>query len=63
MPGGVAWFTGHQPVTPVIQTLRGLLTGTPSGHRAVLAVAWCLAIAATGYLIARTRYDRTRPVA
>ena len=46
---------------PIIQTLRGLLTGTPIGHDAVLAVVWCLAIAAAGYLWARARYDR-RPV-
>jgi ABC-2 type transport system permease protein len=46
MPAGVRWFAEHQPFTPVIQTLRGLLAGTPTGHDAVLAVAWCGLIAA-----------------
>jgi ABC-2 type transport system permease protein len=61
MPAGVRWFAEYQPFTPIIQTLRGLLTGTPIGHDAVLAVVWCVAIAAAGYLWARARYDR-RPV-
>ena len=31
MPAGVRWFAEHQPFTPVIETLRGLLTGARSG--------------------------------
>jgi ABC-2 type transport system permease protein len=58
MPVGVRWFAQNQPFTPIIETLRGLLTGTPIGSNAVLAVAWCVGIAAVGYLWARTRYDR-----
>ncbi len=58
MPAGVAWFAAHQPFTPVINTLRGLLTGTPIGNDAFLAVAWCAAISLTGYLWARSQYDR-----
>lgn len=57
MPAGVAWFAHNQPFTPVIDTLRGLLTGGPIGDGAILAVAWCIAIAALGYLWARSRYD------
>jgi ABC-2 type transport system permease protein len=58
MPAGLAWFAEHQPFTPIIETLRGLLTGTPIGSSGVLAVAWCAAIALTGYLWARARYER-----
>lgn len=58
MPAGVRWFAQEQPFTPIIETLRGLLTGTPIGHSAVLAVAWCAAITAAGYLGARTLYNR-----
>ncbi len=58
MPAGVRWFAAHQPFTPIIETLRGLLTGTPIGNNAVIAVAWCAAITAVGYLWARSRYDR-----
>ncbi len=58
MPAGVRWFAANQPFTPVIQTLRGLLTGTPIGPDAVLAVAWCAGITTVGYLWSRARYDR-----
>jgi ABC-2 type transport system permease protein len=61
MPAGVRWFAESQPFTPIIQTLRGLLTGTPSGHDAVLAVAWCVALAALGQLVARARFERDAP--
>jgi ABC-2 type transport system permease protein len=60
MPTGIAWFARNQPFTPIIQTLRGLLTGTPIGHEALLAVAWCAAISVLGYLWARSLYNRNR---
>ncbi len=59
MPGGVRWFAQNQPFTPIIETLRGLLTGTAIGHHAIAAGAWCVAIAAFGYLWARTQYNRS----
>lgn len=58
MPAGVAWFAEHQPFTSMITTLRGLLTGTPIGNSAILAVVWCVIITAVGYLWARARYNR-----
>jgi ABC-2 type transport system permease protein len=58
MPTGVRWFAAYQPFTPVIQTLRGLLTGYPIGTSAIAGLAWCAGIAAVGYLWARARYDR-----
>jgi ABC-2 type transport system permease protein len=58
MPAGVRWFAENQPFTPVIETLRGLLTGTPIGNSAAIALAWCAGLAAAGYLWARARYDR-----
>ena len=61
MPVGVAWFAAHQPFTPMIDTLRGLLTGTAIGDNAVLAVAWCAVLSLAGYLGARARYDRLPP--
>jgi ABC-2 type transport system permease protein len=60
MPAGVASFARNQPFTPIIQTLRGLLTGTPIGNDAVLAVAWCAGISVLGYLWARSLYNRNR---
>jgi ABC-2 type transport system permease protein len=58
MPAGLRWFAAHQPFTPMIETVRGLLMGAPIGRSAVLAIAWCAAIGAFGYLLARSAYDR-----
>jgi ABC-2 type transport system permease protein len=58
MPAGVRWFATYQPFTPVIETLRGLLLGTPIGNNAILAVAWCAVLALVGYLWSRAVYNR-----
>jgi ABC-2 type transport system permease protein len=58
MPVGVRWFAEYQPFTPIIDTLRGLLLGTPIGNSAVLAVAWCAGLTLVGYLWARAIYNR-----
>jgi ABC-2 type transport system permease protein len=58
MPSGVRWFTDNQPFTPVIETLRGLLTGTPIGNNGLLAVIWCAVIALGSYLWARALFNR-----
>jgi ABC-2 type transport system permease protein len=60
MPAGLSWFAANQPFTPIIDTLRGLLLGTPIGDGGVLAVAWCLGLSAVGYAWARRLYDRGR---
>jgi ABC-2 type transport system permease protein len=62
MSGPVRWFAAHQPFTPIIDTLRGLLTGTPSGGTGLAAVAWCIGLALAGYLWARilSRRDLNR---
>jgi ABC-2 type transport system permease protein len=62
MSGSVRWFAGHEPFTPVIDTLRGLLTGGPIGGSAAAAVAWCAGLALAGYLWARalSRRDLNR---
>jgi len=58
MPAGVRWFAEYQPFTPVTETVRGLLLGTPIGHNAIIAVAWCAGIALLSYLWARRLYIR-----
>jgi ABC-2 type transport system permease protein len=58
MPVGIRWFAEYQPFTPVIDTLRGLLLGTPIGNSAILAVAWCAGLTLVGYLWARAVYNR-----
>jgi ABC-2 type transport system permease protein len=58
MPAGVRWFTDNQPFTPIIETLRGLLIGTPIGNSAILAIIWCVVMAVGGYLWARALFNR-----
>ena len=58
MPSGLRWFAEYQPFTPIIETIRGLLVGGPIGTSGGLAVAWCLAITAAGYLWAKRLYNR-----
>src|SRR3984885_5324625 len=53
MSGAVQWFAAHEPFTPVIDSLRGLLNGTPSGGTTVTAIIWCAGLALAGYLWAR----------
>ncbi len=50
MGPGVRQFAEYQPFTPIIETLRGLLAGAPAAGSAIAAVAWCLGIAAVGYV-------------
>jgi len=51
-------FAKYQPLTPVIETVWGLLLGTPIGNSAVLAIAWCVGLSLVGYLWARAVYNR-----
>jgi ABC-2 type transport system permease protein len=59
MTGGVRWFAANEPFTPIIDTLRGLLTGTGIGDSAVLAAIWCAGLTLAGYFWARALYNRS----
>jgi ABC-2 type transport system permease protein len=58
MPAGVRWFAEYQPFTPVMETLRGLLAGTPSAHDTLLAVGWCVLITVLSATWAVRLYQR-----
>jgi ABC-2 type transport system permease protein len=58
MPDPLRWFAERQPFTPITETLRGLLAGTPVIEDAPVAVAWCVVISVVGYLWARRLYER-----
>ncbi|GAA4202340.1 ABC transporter permease [Actinocatenispora rupis] len=58
MGPGVRQFAEYQPFTPIIETLRGLLAGTPSTGTALAALAWCVGIGLVGYVWALTTFRR-----
>jgi ABC-2 type transport system permease protein len=58
MGQGIRQFAQYQPFTPIIESLRGLLAGTPSGGYAAAALAWCAGIALVGYLWARATFSK-----
>jgi len=60
MPGPVRLFAENQPLTPVVETLRGLLAGSLDASTAWTAVAWCLGLTFVGWLWARASYRRPR---
>ncbi len=58
MPSWIHGFADNQPFTPLIESLRGFLLGTPVGNSPWIALAWCggilaASVAATGYLFKR----------
>ncbi|WP_210771013.1 ABC transporter permease [Streptomyces albidus (ex Kaewkla and Franco 2022)] len=58
MPGWIQGFAANQPVTPVIDTLRGLLHGTPVGSSAWTAAAWCAGITAVSLVLTAWLFRR-----
>jgi ABC-2 type transport system permease protein len=58
MGQGFRQFAQYQPFTPIIESVRGLLTGHPSGGYAAAALAWCAGIALVGYVWSRATFSR-----
>ncbi|MEP9364449.1 ABC transporter permease [Nocardioides sp. CN2-186] len=58
MPGPVRAFAEHQPVTPIINTIRDLFAQQPVGGELWVAVAWCVGIAAVAHAAAMATYRR-----
>ena len=50
MGQGVRQFAEYQPFTPIIESLRGLLAGSPSAGYTIAALAWCAGIGIVGYV-------------
>ncbi|TMQ92946.1 ABC transporter permease [Actinomadura soli] len=59
MPTALRWFADYQPFTPIMQTVRGLLLGTPIDNNAAMAIAWCTGIGVLSYLWAKHTYNRS----
>jgi ABC-2 type transport system permease protein len=60
MPAGLEQFARYQPFTPVTETRRGLLTGTPIGTNAIAAIAWSVGITLVAYFWAIHLYRHRR---
>lgn len=58
MPSWIHGFARHQPVTPVIETLRGLLLDRPLGDDPWLALAWCGGITLVSVVVAALLFAR-----
>ncbi|TYP90444.1 ABC transporter permease [Blastococcus xanthinilyticus] len=56
MPGPVRWFAENQPVTPIVNTVRGLYAEQPVGNDGWIAVAWCPGLLLVAYALAMRTY-------
>jgi len=53
------WFVANQPMTPIIDSLRGLMLGTPvDGNTMLLALAWSIGFIVAAFAIAVQIYKR-----
>lgn len=59
MPAPVRWFAEHQPVTAIVDAIRGLLAHEPAGAEIWTALAWCVG-AALAAGVAATAISRRR---
>jgi len=58
MPGPVAWFAEHQPVTAIVNSIRAIFAQQPVGTDIWIALAWCIGILVVAYLLATMIYRR-----
>jgi ABC-2 type transport system permease protein len=58
MPGWLRGFAGHQPATPVIESVRGLLLDTPVGSSPWQASTWCVGIIGCSVLLSAVLFRR-----
>jgi ABC-2 type transport system permease protein len=58
MPGPVRAFADHQPVTPIVNTIRDLYAQQPVGTDIWIALAWCAGILIVAYTLAMATYHR-----
>ncbi|MFT3887694.1 MAG: ABC transporter permease [Arachnia sp.] len=58
MPGPVRWFAEHQPVTAIVDAIRGLLAAQPVTADIWMALAWCVGGLAVAFVAATAIYRR-----
>jgi ABC-2 type transport system permease protein len=59
MPGPVRWFAEHQPVTSIVNAIRGLYAEQALGNDGWIALAWCVGLLLTAYALGTRVYRRT----
>ncbi|MFD6177885.1 MULTISPECIES: ABC transporter permease [unclassified Isoptericola] len=58
MPDWLHGFAEHQPFTPIIESVRGLLSGTPDGGTILVACAWLVGFLALSVAVGSVLYRR-----
>lgn len=58
MPAPVQWFAEHQPVTPIVNTIRDLFAQQPVGSDVWVALGWCFGLLLVAYALAMRTYRR-----
>jgi ABC-2 type transport system permease protein len=58
MPGPVRAFAENQPVTSIVNAIRGLFTQQPVGADLWIALAWCVGLLIVAYAFAMVAYRR-----
>ncbi len=58
MPKAVRLFAENQPVTPIVEAIRNLLSNQPVGNDIWIAISWCLGIIVIAYFFAMRLYKR-----
>ena len=58
MPSWLRSFTANQPMTHIIDTLRGLMMGTSVGDHGWISLAWCVGITLVAYMWAKSVFSK-----
>lgn len=58
MPGPVRAFAEHQPVTPIVEAIRALLSNQPVGSGIWVGLAWCVGIMVVACFVAGRVYRK-----
>jgi len=56
MAPALRWFAENQPMTPIIETMRSLLTNGTVGSSAGTAIIWCVGLLVVSYVLALRVY-------
>lgn len=58
MPAALRVIGENQPITPVVEAVRGLLIGTPLGSSGWTGLIWCAGLLVVGYAFATAAFAR-----